>query len=97
VQEFPVKLGKRLPIAQMMADLLITDMVRRQQKSLNYFETVLTRVIETAGFPERYTTNAKPSGVWLPNRRRTGRRRTCRRWARRPGTSIRPRARSARW
>jgi hypothetical protein len=65
VQEFPLRLGKRLPIAQMKADLLITDAVRRQQRSLNYFETVLLRVIETAGFPERYTTNAKPSGVWL--------------------------------
>lgn len=64
-QEFPVKMGKRVPIAQMEADLLITETVRRQQKGLNYFETLLMRVVETAGFPERYTINAKPSGVWL--------------------------------
>jgi hypothetical protein len=64
-QEFPIKTGRRLPIAQMTAPLLITDPVRRQQRSLNYFETLLARVVETAGFPERYTINAMPSGVWL--------------------------------
>lgn len=64
-QEFSLALAERLPIAEMTADLLITDSVRRQQKSLNYFETVLVRVVDTAGFPERYTTNAMPQGVWL--------------------------------
>jgi hypothetical protein len=63
--EFPVPMGGRLPMAQMMADLLITDPVRRQQKTLNYFSTLLVRIVEAAGFPERYTTNAKPTGMWL--------------------------------
>lgn len=64
-QAFPLPVGRRLPLTQMIADLLITETVRRQQKSLNYIETLLVRVIEAAGFPERYTTNAMPSGVWL--------------------------------
>lgn len=65
VREFPVPIARRLPIAQMEAQLLITESVRRQQRSLNVIETLLMRVIESAGFPERYTTNAMPSGVWL--------------------------------
>jgi hypothetical protein len=64
-KEFPLKTGKRLPIVQMTAQLLVTEPVRRQQRTLNYFETLLARVVETAGFPERYTINAMPSGIWL--------------------------------
>jgi hypothetical protein len=64
-QEFPRAIARRLPIAQMEARLLITEPVRRQQRSLDVIETLLMRVIESAGFPERYTTNAMPSGVWL--------------------------------
>lgn len=64
-EEYRVPLGGRLPIAQMEADVLITDPVRRQQNRLNFFESLLTRVGETAGFPERYTLNAAPHGIWL--------------------------------
>lgn len=60
-----VNLGRRLPIAEMEAELLITEPVRRQQNRLNFFESLLNRVGETAGFPERYTLNAAPSGLWL--------------------------------
>lgn len=65
VETYEVQLGGRLPIAEMEAEVLITEPVRRQQNRLNFFETLLVRVGETAGFPERYTTNAKPQGVWL--------------------------------
>jgi hypothetical protein len=78
-QEVTIRTGKRLPIAQMNADLLITDAVRRQQKSLNYFETLLVRVVETAGFPERYTLNAKPLGSGSLSPRPMGRPPRCKR------------------
>jgi hypothetical protein len=55
----------RLPVAEMEAELLITDPVRRQQRQLNLFQSVLTRLGEVAAFPERYTINAHPFGVWL--------------------------------
>lgn len=64
-EEHSVPIGGRLPIAEMEADLLITEPVRRQQARLNFFESMLVRVGEAAGFPERYTTNAKPNGMWL--------------------------------
>jgi hypothetical protein len=54
----------RLPVTEMRAPVLITEPVRRQQNRLNFFESVFVRVIETGGFPERYTTNAASSGVW---------------------------------
>lgn len=54
-----------LPMAEMTADNLLTPAVIRTQKQLDYFESVLTRSVETAGFPERYITNARPTGVWV--------------------------------
>jgi hypothetical protein len=59
-------LGGRLPFTQMTAKVLITEAVRQQQARQNFFESVLVRVGETAGFAERYTLNAKPTGVWMP-------------------------------
>lgn len=56
---------RRLPIAEMAAQVLITEPVRRQQNRLNFFESMLVRVGETAGFPERYLINSAPSGIWL--------------------------------
>ena len=53
-----------LPIAEMGADVLITEPVRREQKRANFAESMLTRLMEVAGFPERYTTNAQKEGVW---------------------------------
>ena len=53
-----------LPIAALEASLLITEAVRRQQNRLNFFESLLNRVAETGGFPERYTLNAKAVGIW---------------------------------
>lgn len=55
----------RLPVTEMEAELLLTDPVRRQQKQLNLFQSILTRLGEVAGFPERVTTNAQPFGIWL--------------------------------
>ncbi|MGI9077037.1 MAG: hypothetical protein ACR2G6_06850 [Gemmatimonadaceae bacterium] len=63
-REFRLSLGGRLPIAEMEAELLITESVRRQQARLNFFESLLVRVGETAGFPERYTLGAAPQGIW---------------------------------
>lgn len=59
------ELGGHLPFAQVDADLLITESVRRQQARQNFFESLLVRVGEAAGFPERYTINAKATGIWL--------------------------------
>lgn len=64
-EQYELEIGGRLPIAEMEAELLITEPVRRQQDRLNFFESLLVRVGETAGFPERYTLNAEPHGIWL--------------------------------
>lgn len=64
-EEYRVELGGRLPIVEMEADLLVTEVVRAQQRQLDYFNSLSTRVAETGGFPERYTINAEPSGIWL--------------------------------
>ena len=63
--EYTLPLGGRLPVVEMRTRLLITEPVRRQQARLNFFESLLNRVGETAGFPERYVGNAEPSGIWL--------------------------------
>lgn len=62
--EVGVDLGGRLPIVEMEGELLITEPIRRQQKRLNFAESLLVRVSETGGFPERYTLNAEPGGLW---------------------------------
>lgn len=62
--EFPTEMRGLLPVAQMEADLLITEGVRSQQKRLNYIESIVTRVIETSGHRERYIISAAPVGVW---------------------------------
>lgn len=59
-----VDLGGQLPIVQMEGDLLLTESVRREQAQLNFFTSNMTRVVELAGFPERYTINASPQGTW---------------------------------
>ncbi len=64
-EELRVSMGARLPISEMVTDLLITEPVRRQQARLNFVESLLTRVAETGGFPERYILNAQPNGIWL--------------------------------
>jgi hypothetical protein len=55
-------LGKRLTLNQMEAELLITPPVRMQQAQLNFASSILTRVMETAGFAERYVVDAMPFG-----------------------------------
>lgn len=65
---YPFQLGARLPIVRLESELLVTDPVRRLQRRLNFFESIIVRVGETAGFPERYTVNAEPSGIWLRSR-----------------------------
>jgi hypothetical protein len=62
-EEYRWSIGGRLPVMEMKAGKLITEAVRRQQRRLNFFETSLNRNVETAGFPERYLTNAEPSGI----------------------------------
>jgi hypothetical protein len=64
-QEMRLPLGLTLPLAQMACEELLTEPVRRQIARLNMFETMLVRLGETAGFPERYTTNAEANGIWL--------------------------------
>jgi hypothetical protein len=59
--------GARLPLGEIRGKLLVTESVRRQQGRLNYCETMLSRTVESAGFRERYTSNAEPFGVWSPN------------------------------
>lgn len=60
-----IDLQGRLPLAEMRGEPLITEPVRKQQARLNFFESLLVRVAETGGFPERYTHNASPQGIWL--------------------------------
>src|SRR5690606_19060600 len=54
----------RLPMAEMRGDNLLTPSVIATQKQLDYAESVVTRTVETAGFRERYISNAEPTGVW---------------------------------
>lgn len=61
---YELAIGGVLPVAEMSADVLITDPVRRQQAQLNFANSIIGRVLETAGFPERYTINAAAEGVW---------------------------------
>lgn len=63
--QYAIDLKSRLPINEMENELLITEPVRRQQNRLNFFESLVVRTGETAGFPERYTMNAMPQGVWM--------------------------------
>jgi hypothetical protein len=63
-QEMRLSTGGYLPIAEMTGDNLLTPSVIATQKQLDYAESVVTRTVETAGFPERYIGNAEPSGVW---------------------------------
>lgn len=64
-ESFSLDLGSTIPIAEMCAPVLLTEPVRRQQKRLNFLESILNRVGETAGFAERYIANAEPQGTWL--------------------------------
>lgn len=53
-----------LPLAEARGELLLTEPVRRQQDQINFANTLLSRVMETAGFPERTYLNAAPHGEW---------------------------------
>lgn len=64
----PLPEGVRLPMIEIRSPLLVTDPVLRQQQRLNFFETLLVRVAETAGFPERYFLDVDPPGVWVQGR-----------------------------
>ncbi len=64
-QTFSLDMKGAVPIAEMRAPLLITEPIRRQQRRLNFLESILVRVGETAGFAERYISNAEPQGTWL--------------------------------
>jgi hypothetical protein len=57
-------LAGRLPLAQMEGELLITEPVRMQQAQLNFANSIMTRVMETAGFPERVIVDGMPEGEW---------------------------------
>lgn len=65
-QTFPVNLQGRLPLAQMEVPELITDPVIKNQSALNFANTILPRVLETAGFPQTFFGNVEPPGIWLP-------------------------------
>lgn len=62
---YVLPLGGVLPIAEMTADLLLTEPVRRQMNQANFEESVVGRIVETAGFAERTVINAQPNGIWL--------------------------------
>lgn len=53
--------------SEMRARVVITDPVIRTQKQLNFVTTLLGRIVETAGFRERYIKNAKPQGTRYPH------------------------------
>lgn len=59
-------LGGRLPLAEMESKPIVTGPVIKNQSLLNFGNTILNRVLETAGFPERTISNAEPPGLWLP-------------------------------
>jgi len=65
-QRAVVPLGGKLTIAAMTNRILITDPVVRVQRQLNLASSLLTRIMETAAFRERYTMNAKPQGIRIP-------------------------------
>lgn len=62
----PYPWGGALPVAEMDGQLMLTPVVRRQEAALDFAETNVVKVGETAGFRERYTMNAEPNGLWLP-------------------------------
>jgi hypothetical protein len=53
-----------LPMIAIEGEKILDEPSRAQQRRLDFFETLLIRVGEVAGFPERYTKNAEPSGTW---------------------------------
>ena len=59
-----MQLGGLLLMVAVEGDKLINDPERQQQKALDYYSTVLSRILETCGFPERYIWNAEPTGEW---------------------------------
>jgi hypothetical protein len=89
-----IPLAGRLPIAEMEADILITEPVRRQQASLDFGESIVNRTLETAGFPERAIRTPSRTGSG-PSRSRSGNRWTSMSSMARSGISPQPTARSA--
>lgn len=61
-----LELAGNLPTAEMNATNLITPAVIQTQRQLDYIESLISRIIETAGFRERYILNAEPEGNWRP-------------------------------
>lgn len=62
---YALPMGGMLPLAEMGGDVLLTRSVITQQKALDFAESVLNRTVETAGFRERYISNAEPVGEWV--------------------------------
>lgn len=62
-EAFPIP-GGSLPLEEMRGRLLVTDSVRRQQARADFFETLLSRTAETAGFRDRFISNAEPNYAW---------------------------------
>jgi hypothetical protein len=60
-----LNLGGRLPVSIVAARLLVTAAVRSTQLQLNFAATILTRVMEAGGFPERVHINSEPAGTWV--------------------------------
>ena len=57
-----LNLGGRLLYTEMEADIITTDPVIRGQRQANLGKTMITRSLETCGFPERRTGNMQPLG-----------------------------------
>jgi hypothetical protein len=49
--------------SEMRTRVVITEPVMRTQRQLNFVATLIGRIVETAGFRERYIHNAKPQGI----------------------------------
>lgn len=58
-------LGGRLPFGEMEGKRIVTPSLRRSQALLNFIMTMTGRTVESAGFRERYISNAEPELLWL--------------------------------
>lgn len=63
-ETFDLPLDGVLPVSEIRGKLLMTHGARKQQQRLNFYESILVRLGETAGFPERVYINAATEGIW---------------------------------
>lgn len=61
-EPYRLKMGGLLPFSEMDTGLLITEPVIAGQRQANFAKSLISRSLETCGFPERVISNAKPAG-----------------------------------